>query len=112
MSKENFRSLMFRPFLSFPYLDDEEFWTTDNMNDSGLSVSEDEKNVYVEANLPGLKSEDIELSFEKGMLLIKGSRKEEQKDKEKKYYRKAINSFCYRVNIPSDIDETKEPEAT
>lgn len=111
MSKEDFRSLMLRPFLSFPYFDDE-FWGLDNVNESGLSVSEDEKNVYVEAGMPGLKSEDIELSFEKGMLLIKGSRKEEQKDKDKKYYKKAVSSYCYRVNIPSRIDENKEPDAT
>jgi HSP20 family protein len=111
MSKEEFRPSFWRPFLSFPYFD-EEFWSIDNTNDSGLSISEDVKNVYVEANLPGLKSEDIELSFEKGMLLIKGSRKEEQKDKEKKYYKKATSSYYYRVSIPALVDENKEPEAT
>lgn len=112
MSREDPRSLIWRPFLNFPFLDDEEFWSMDSMNNSGLSLSEDEKNVYVEAHLPGLKSEDIEISYEKGMLLVKGSKKEEQKDKEKKYYRKAVNSFCYRVNIPSAVDENKEPDAT
>ena len=111
MSKENHRFPMLRPFLSLPYLEDD-FWGIDNTNDSGLSVSEDDKNIYVEAHLPGLQSEDIELCVEKGMLLIKGSRKEEQKDKEKKFYKKAVSSFCYRVNLPSEIDEKKEPEAT
>lgn len=108
MDKENFRSLMFRPFL-FPYLDDEEFWGSDN---SGLTISEDEKNVYVEANMPGLKTEDIEISFEKGILLIKGSRKVEEKDKEKKYYKRAMSSYSYRVNIPTEVDEKKEPDAS
>lgn len=111
MSKEENRPSIWRPFLGTPYFDDE-FWGLGNFNDSGLSVSEDEKNVYVDANLPGLKSEDIEISFEKGMLLITGSRKEEQKDKEKKYYKKAVNSYSYRINIPSEIDENKEPQAT
>ncbi len=77
---------------------------------SGLSVSEDEKSVYVEAALPGIDPKDIEVTFEKGILHVSGEAKEEEK--KKKYYRKATRSFSYRVAIPSDIDLKSTPEAT
>ncbi|PIS00699.1 MAG: Hsp20/alpha crystallin family protein [Chlamydiae bacterium CG10_big_fil_rev_8_21_14_0_10_35_9] len=109
MSKDDFKSMV-RSFMNFPFFE-EDFWGTET-SVSGLSISEDEKNVYVEAHLPGLQPEDIEISFEKGALFIKGSKKEETKEEKKKYYKKASSSFSYRVNIPSQVDESKEPEAT
>ncbi|MDR3623579.1 MAG: Hsp20/alpha crystallin family protein [Chlamydiales bacterium] len=110
-------SLIPRSFWPFSYehspfaLVDSDFWTGDFAKSSGLSVSEDKSHVYVEAALPGLKSDNIEVSFEKGVLWVKGEKKEEEKDKEKKFYRKASSSFSYRVAIPGQIDEKKEPEA-
>jgi len=77
---------------------------------SGLSISEDEKNVYIDASLPGVDPKDVEITFDKGMLWIKGETKEEEKGK--KYYRKATSSFSYRVAVPGEIDSKKEPEAT
>lgn len=114
MADEERKSLMWRPSLNFPYLEEleNEFWKTDLFHRSGLSLSEDDKNIYVEADLPGLQAEDIELSFDKGVLMVRGSRSEEEKGKKKKYYRKASSSFFYRVNLPDQINESKEPEAT
>lgn len=107
--KEN--SLVPSYFRNF-FLSDDDFWETDFTTPSGLSVYEDEQHVYIEADLPGLREEDIEITFEKGVLWIRGERKEEEKGKEKKYYRKASSSFSYRVLVPGLIDEKKEPEAS
>jgi HSP20 family protein len=76
---------------------------------NGLSVSEDEKNIYVEAAVPGVDPKDIDVTFHKGVLWIKGDAKEEEK--QKKYYRKATSSFSYRVAIPEDVDTKEEPQA-
>lgn len=97
-------------FRHFPLMDDD-FSGWDLTGHTGLSISEDKDHVYVEADMPGLKAEDIELTFEKGTLWIRGERKEEEKNKEKKFYRKASRSFSYRVFVPGAIDEKKEPEA-
>lgn len=78
---------------------------------TGLTVSEDKNNIYVEAALPGLQSKDIDVTLEKGVLWVKGEKKEEEQDAEKKYYRRAASSFSYRLNLPGQIDETKEPKA-
>jgi HSP20 family protein len=78
---------------------------------NGLSISEDEENVYVEAAVPGIDPKDIEVTFDKGVLWVKGESKEEEK-KGKKYYRKASSSFSYRVAIPGEVDWKTEPVAT
>lgn len=78
----------------------------------GLNVYEENNNFIVEAALPGLKDDEIEINIHKGVLRIKGEKKEEKSDKEKKYYRKSYNSFSYSVAIPDQIDDKEEPEAS
>lgn len=103
--------------LSFPSLrvpsiwNDEDDWLTAPATSSGLAVSEDEKNVYIEAAVPGIDPKDVEITFQDGYLWIRGESKEEEKDKARKYYRQSSKSFSYRVAVPSDIDENSEPEA-
>ena len=80
-------------------------------NPSGLTVSEDEAHVFVEAALPGIRSEEIEMIYDKGVLWIKAEKKEESEDKKKKYYRKALSTFSYRIAVPGEIEESKQPEA-
>ncbi len=105
------RSLWRPPFFSLPSVwEDIEEMLPMASNTNGLSVSEDEKNIYVSAAVPGVDPKDIDVSLEKGILWIKGETKEEEK--KKKYYRKATNSFFYRVTIPGEIDQNTEPEAT
>jgi HSP20 family protein len=78
---------------------------------SGLSVSEDDKHVFVEASVPGVDPDKIEVSYDKGILWIRGQQ-EQEKDQSRKYYRKASTSFSYRMAIPGNVDVDKDPEAT
>lgn len=94
----------------FDLFEDEEEWEISTKPSSNLSLSEDKNNFYVEAALPGLKPEEIEISLDKNVLWIKGEKKQEEKDK--KYYKKASTSFSYRVLLPVEIDEKKEVDAT
>lgn len=91
------------------------FWDDDeelglSSQPSGISISEDTTHVFVEVALPGINPKDVEVTFDKGIVWVKGEKKEEEK--EKKYYRKATSSFSYRVAVPGDIDLSVEPEAT
>jgi len=103
------------PMLRFPYSlvdeGEEERWLSDVSGPSGLSVSEDGGYIYVEAAVPGLKPDEIEITFDQGILWIKGEKKEEAEDKSKKFYRKSMSSFSYRVAVPGNIDEARQPEA-
>ncbi len=108
------RSLWSFPMVRFPFSlleEDEEGWMENFSEPSGLSVSEDENQVYIEAAVPGLKPEEIEMTFDKGIVWIKGEKKEEAGDKNKKFYRKALSTFSYRIAVPGNIDESKHPEA-
>lgn len=62
--------------------------------------------------MPGLKAEDIDITFKNGELWVQGERKEEEKDKKKKYYRMASSSYSYRILVPGNVDEKDEPEAS
>lgn len=98
------------PFSLFENVDED--WDLHEFTSpSGLSVSEDDQHVYVEAALPGIKPDEIDMIFDKGVLWIKAEKKEETENKKKKFYRKAMSSFSYRVAVPGEIDEAKEPEA-
>ena len=98
------------PFSLFESMDDD--WDLHEFsNPAGLSVFEDDDNVSVEAALPGIKNDEIDLSFDKGILWIKAEKKEETEDKKRKFYRKAMTVFSYRIAVPGDVDENKEPEA-
>ena len=106
-----------RRLLSFPTLpsfwdEDEDWLTMPSTQNTGLSISEDEQNVYVEAAVPGINPDDIEVTYQDGYVWIRGEAKEEEKDKKKKFYRRATQSFSYRVAVPGDVDQTNEPEAS
>jgi HSP20 family protein len=75
---------------------------------TGVTISEDDEHIYVEAQLPGLKADDLDISTHQNTLWIKGER-EEQQEKDRKYYRVAQSSFFYQVNLPSQVEE--EPQS-
>lgn len=101
------------PSLRLPSLwDDDQDWDLSS-SPSGLSVSEDDKKIYVKASVPGIKPDDVEITYDpdKGVLSIAGEAKEEEEDKKRKFYRKASSSFSYRVLVPGKVDDKEEPEA-
>lgn len=99
---------------NFPSIwnEDEDLIPLTSSTSSGLSVSEDDKNIYIEASVPGIDPQNIDITVHDGNVWIKGETKEEEKDKSRKYYRQATSSFSYRVTIPGEIDQNKEPAAT
>lgn len=104
----------FNPFRSlsrWPSVwEDEEFdWLTNSSNN--LDVYETEDEVVVKANVAGVKAEDVDLTFEKGVLWIKAQREQEEQDEEKKHYRKSAWSYTYKVAVPGALDLSQEPEA-
>jgi len=74
-----------------------------------MDMYETEKDVVVELPLAGIRPEDVEVSVEKGMLVIKGESKNEHEVDEKNYYRKEIRSgaFYREVALPTPVHEDK-----
>ncbi len=98
------------PFSLLENIDDD--WDLHEFSSpSGLSVSEDDQHVFIDAALPGILPDEIDMIFDKGILWIKAEKKDESEDKKKKFYRKATRSFSYRIAVPGEVDESKEPDA-
>ncbi len=98
------------PMISFPtFIEEIEDMLPTNNYLNGLTVSENNKNVFVEAAVPGVDPREVDVTFTKGVLTIKGEKKEEEKGKT--YQRRATRSFLYRVS-PGDVDPKAEPHAT
>jgi len=74
-----------------------------------IDVSENENEITIAAELPGLSEDDIEVSLAHNMLTISGEKKEETEDKGKNYYRmeRTYGSFQRRIPLPSEIEEDK-----
>lgn len=107
------RNLLPRQFFTLPSVwDDEDNFMAMPTSTSGLSLSEDEKNVYIKAHVPGVDPKNIDVTMHEGYLWIRGEHTENEEDKKRKYYRHAASSFSYRVAVPSDIDINAKPEAT
>lgn len=72
-----------------------------------MDVYETKDAVVVEATLAGMKPEDVHISVENGVLLVKGESKKEHEVDDKNYYRKEIRSgsFSRRVALPSTVKE-------
>lgn len=88
---------------SFPSLNMEE-------EQKNISLSEDKDNVYLEAKVPGIKEKDLEITMDKNVVWIKGSKIAEENKEDKKYYYKSSSECSYRVALPGSIDESQDPE--
>lgn len=71
-----------------------------------VDISEDEKNIYIEAEMPGLKKEDVKISIEDDILTIRGERKQETEEKKKNYHRveRYYGSFSRSFTLGENID--------
>ena len=78
---------------------------------NAISVSEDDKHIHVEAAIPGINPDDVEITYNRGMLWIHGVAREEQRNKKRKFYRRAAQEFSYRIGVPGDVDPNTTPEA-
>jgi HSP20 family protein len=76
---------------------------------TGITLYEDESAFHLEAQVPGVKAEEIQMSFENGNLYIEAKPTEEKKDV--KYYYKTSRNFSYEIPLPEGIDESQIPDA-
>lgn len=72
MSRKSFPRPLLDFFSSLNFCED---WKEEEARSKGLSIYEDRDHVFVEASLPGIPSENIDISFENCRLSIKGEKK-------------------------------------
>src|SRR4029450_13828809 len=74
-----------------------------------VDVRETDKEIVVEAELPGIDDKDISLSPQDGVLTIRGEKKHEH-DEENENYRmteRRYGSFQRSLRLPDTVDEAK-----
>jgi HSP20 family protein len=71
-----------------------------------IDISEDEKNIYVDSELPGIKKNDIKISLNDNILTISGEKKDERNGKDLSFYRneRIYGSFSRSFTIPGEIN--------
>jgi len=70
-----------------------------------FDVYEDKDNVFVRAELPGMRKEDIDLSLHNGSLSVSGERKGEEKLTEAEVYRseRFFGRFQRTITLPTPV---------
>ena len=74
-----------------------------------LDVSEDENNVYVVADLPGVEEKDVKLNFQNGILTLSGEKQEEKETRGKNFHRveRSYGSFSRSISLPGEVNAEK-----
>ena len=70
-----------------------------------MDIHQDDKQVEITAELPGVKEEDIDITIDDGVLTLRGEKKSTREDKESGYRERSYGSFERRLTLPSNIDE-------
>ena len=71
-----------------------------------VDIVESDKEYLIRADLPGLKKDEVQVTFENGNLTISGERKFEKEEKGKRYHRveTAYGRFTRSFGLPGDCD--------
>ncbi|MBM3285268.1 MAG: Hsp20/alpha crystallin family protein [Candidatus Aminicenantes bacterium] len=74
-----------------------------------VDIYEDENQLVVTAEIPGIEEKDIEIKVEDSTLSIQGERKMEKETKEENYHRieRAYGSFYRSFTLPNYIDQDR-----
>ena len=77
-----------------------------SMNWPSIEVNESDKDVKVTAELPGLDEKDVQIELAHGVLSIKGEKKTETEDKDRKFSERYYGRFERRIPV-DDVDQDK-----
>jgi HSP20 family protein len=74
-----------------------------------VDVFENDREITVSAELPGMDEKDIDVSLQDHVLTIKGEKKEEKEDKGKDYCRmeRSYGSFVRTIPLPVEVETDK-----
>ncbi len=72
-------------------------------------VEEDDKEVRIRAEIPGIEEKDLSVTLENDILTIAGEKKEEKKEENRRYVvsERRFGSFHRSIRLPEGIDREK-----
>ena len=72
-----------------------------------VEFSENDKEIQVMAEVPGLEEKDIEVLLEDGVLTLRGEKKSETEDKDRQFSERYYGRFERRLALGREVDEGK-----
>ena len=74
-----------------------------------VDISETDKDVIVQAEIPGIDPKDLDISLNGRLLTIKGEKKSEHEEKKENYHKieRKYGSFSRTLELPVDVDPDK-----
>lgn len=74
-----------------------------------VSIRETEKEMVIEADLPGVKEEDVDVEIEDDKVVIKGERKHQEETKREDYYHmeSSYGAFSRVIGLPNYVNADK-----
>lgn len=83
-------------------------------NDAGavsprMKITENEKAFEIQAEMPGVKKEDVKVAIEQGRVTIEGESKESSEQREGEtlvYTERSARKFMRSFMLPGDVDDT------
>jgi HSP20 family protein len=77
----------------------------DSVWNPSVDVSETKEAYEVKAEVPGIRKEDIHISFEGGLLTLKGEKKQENEEKDKNFHKleRVYGRFERSFRLPDGI---------
>jgi HSP20 family protein len=72
-----------------------------------INMKEGDKEVSVQAELPGMEAKDLDISVQNGNLVLQGEKRFEDEENREDYQRveRAYGSFYRVVPLPTEVDE-------
>jgi len=89
-----------------PFFTDWKNWNRNsNVFTPRVDVTEDNNNLYVTAEIPGVPKENIKVSVSGDVLTLSGEKKTEQRDENKNYYRieRSNGTFSRSFTLPAEV---------
>ncbi len=71
-----------------------------------VDIYEDEQNLVLKLEIPGVNEEDLQVSLENNLLTVKGERKFEKEEKEENFHRieRRFGTFTRTFRMPNTVD--------
>src|SRR5207249_1633474 len=71
-----------------------------------VDICEDEHNITLKMEVPGINEKDIQITLENNTLTVRGERKFEQEEKEENFHRieRRYGSFTRSFTLPNTVD--------
>lgn len=111
---QSFRAEMDRLFDSFfggvPSLPGTRTWVPAGQSPTpSIDMRETDKEIVLQADLPGIDEKDINLTMQDGILTLRGEEKSERKEERENYHimERGYGSFQRSIRLPETVDEDK-----